>query len=81
MKYSKLEMKGIGNLNERTLSGGNSNSISNINHIKKKNNNKRVTTVDNNSIISETYNRILNSLLNFKIKNNSSAKKTHNNFT
>ena len=76
VKYSKLEMKGIGNLNERTLSRGNSNSIFNINNHKKKKKNKGITTVDNNSIINETYNRILNSLLNFKINNNSSVKKT-----
>ena len=31
-KYSKLEMRGIGNLNERTLSRGNSNSIIKLNN-------------------------------------------------
>ena len=76
-KYSKLEMKGIGNLNERTLSRGNSNSIIKLNNSKKKKKIKGVTTIDNNSIFSETYNRILNSLLNCKINNsNSSFKKT-----
>ena len=76
-KYSKLEMKGINNLNERTLSRGNSNSIININNTKKKKNNKGVTTIDNNTIFNETYNKILNSLINFKINNNHiSSKKT-----
>ena len=69
-KYSKLEMKGIGNLNERTLSRGNSNSIININNSKKKKQSKGISTIDNNSIFNETYNKILNSLINFKINNN-----------
>ena len=42
-KYSKLEMKGIGNLNERTLSRGNSNSIININNSKKKKQSKGIS--------------------------------------
>ena len=74
-KYSKLEMKGINNLNERTLSRGN--SIININNTKKKKNNKGISTIDNNTIFNETYNKILNSLINFKINNNNiSSKKT-----
>ena len=76
-KYSKLEMRGIGNLNERTLSRGNSNSIIKLNNSKKKKKMKGITTIDNNSIFSDTYNRILNNLINFKTNNNNiSAKKT-----
>jgi hypothetical protein len=76
-KYSKLEMRGIGNLNERTLSRGNSNSIIKLNNSKKKKKMKGIKTIDNNSIFSDTYNRILNNLINFKTNNNNiSAKKT-----
>ena len=75
-KYSKLEVKAIGNSNERTLSRGNSTNLININS-KKKKLCKGITTVDNNnSKISETYHKILNSLLNFKTNNNISTKKT-----
>ena len=75
-KYSKLEMKGINNLNERTLSRGNSNSIIKINNSKKKKNIKGIITIDNNSLFNETYNKILNSLVNFKNNNNMTSKKT-----
>ena len=74
-KYSKLEMKGIGNLNERTLSRGNSNSIINVNHYsKKKKNGKGISTIDNNNNFSETYNKILGSLINHKMTNISNKK-------
>ena len=74
-KYSKLEVRGIGNSNERTLSRGNSTNIINLN-TKKKRLLKGITTVDNNSKISETYNKILNSLINYKVNNNATEKKT-----
>ena len=74
-KYSKLEVRGIGNSNERTLSRGNSTNIINLN-TKKKRISKGITTIDNNSKISETYNKILNSLINYKVNNNVTAKKT-----
>ena len=69
-KYTKLEMRGIGNFHERTLSRGNSNSIIRMNS-KKKRLNKGITTIDNNSKFSDTYNKILNSLMNnLKTNNN-----------
>ena len=74
-KYSKLEVKAIGNSNERTLSRGNSTNIINLN-TKKKKLCQGITTIDNNSKISETYNKILNSLINTKTNNNISTKKT-----
>ena len=74
-KYSKLEMRAIGNSNERTLSRGNSTNLIKLNS-KKKRLNQGITTIDNNSKISDTYNKILNSLLNAKTNNNIAAKKT-----
>ena len=74
-KYSKLEVRAIGNSNERTLSRGNSTNIINLN-TKKKKLCQGITTIDNNSKISETYNKILNSLINIKTNNNISTKKT-----
>ena len=74
-KYSKLEVRALGNSNERTLSRGNSTNIININS-KKKKLLQGITTIDNNSKISETYNKILNSLINLKTNNNLSSKKT-----
>ena len=71
-KYSKLEMRAIGNSNERTLSRGNSTNLINLNS-KKKRAIQGITTIDNNSKISETYNKILNSLLNIKANNNSNS--------
>ena len=68
-KYSKLEVRAIGNSNERTLSRGNSTNIINLDSRKKKLS-KGITTIDNNSKISETYHKILNSLMNFKANNN-----------
>ena len=74
-KYSKLEVRAIGNSNIRTLSRGNSTNIINLN-TKQKKLCKGITTIDNNSKISETYNKILNSLMNSKTNNNISTKKT-----
>ena len=74
-KYSKLEVGAIGNSNERTLSRGNSTNLINLNS-KKKRAIQGITTIDNNSKISETYNKILNSLLNIKTNNNLTTKKT-----
>ena len=68
-------MRAIGNSNERTLSRGNSTNIINLN-TKKKKLCQGITTIDNNSKISETYNKILNSLINIKTNNNISTKKT-----
>ena len=73
-KYSKLEVRDIGNSNERTLSRGNSTNIINLN-TKKKKLCQGITTIDNNSKISETYNKILNSLINIKTNNNIITKK------
>ena len=69
IKFSKLEMKGINNLNERTLSRGNNNNILNNNY-KKKRGNKEIKTIDNNKIFNKTYIKILNGLINNKINNN-----------
>ena len=74
-KYSKLEMRAIGNSNERTLSRGNSTNLIKLNS-KKKRSNQGITTIDNNSKISETYNKIFNSLLSVKSNNNLTTKKT-----
>ena len=74
-KYSKLEMRAIGNSNERTLSRGNSTNLIKLNS-KKKRSNQGITTIDNNSKISETYNKIFNSLLSVKANNNLTTKKT-----
>ena len=74
-KYSKLEMRAIGNSNERTLSRGNSTNLIKFNS-KKKRSNQGITTIDNNSKISETYNKIFNSLLSVKANNNLTTKKT-----
>ena len=73
-KYSKLEMRAIGNSNERTLSRGNSSNLIKLNS-KKKRLNQGITTIDNNSKISETYNKIFNSLINIKTNNNMITKK------
>ena len=74
-KYSKLEMRAIGNSNERTLSRGNSTNLIKLNS-KKKRSNQGITTIDNNSKISETYNKIFNSLFSVKANNNLTTKKT-----
>ena len=74
-KYSKLEMRAIGNSNERTLSRGNSTNLIKLNS-KKKRSNQGIATIDNNSKISETYNKIFNSLLSVKSNNNLTTKKT-----
>ena len=74
-KYSKLEMRAIGNSNIRTLSRGNSTNIINL-YTKQRKISNGITTIDNNSKISETYNKILNSLMNSKTNNNLSTKKT-----
>ena len=71
-KFSKLEMKNISSLNERTLSKG-YNLINNNNNSKKKKNIKGIKTIENNSILNDSYNKILNNLLNFKV--NSICKK------
>ena len=74
-KYSKLEMRAIENSNERTLSRGNSTNLIKLNS-KKKRSNQGIATIDNNSKISETYNKIFNSLLSVKANNNLTTKKT-----
>ena len=74
-KYSKLEMRAIGNSNERTLSRGNSTNLIKLNS-KKKRSNQGIATIDNNSKISETYNKIFNSLFSVKANNNLTTKKT-----
>ena len=68
-------MRAIGNSNERTLSRGNSTNLIKLNS-KKKRSNQGITTIDNNSKISETYNKIFNSLLSVKSNNNLTTKKT-----
>ena len=74
-KYKKLEMRTYGKSNQRTLSRGNSTNLINLNTRKKKLC-QGITTIDNNSKITETYNKILNNLMNFKTNNDLATKKT-----
>ena len=74
-KYKKLEMRTFGKSNQRTLSRGNSTNLINLNTRKKKLC-QGITTIDNNSKITETYNKILNNLMNFKTNNDLATKKT-----
>ena len=74
-KYKKLEMRTYGKSNQRTLSRGNSTNLINLNTRKKKLC-QGITTIDNNSKITETYNKILNNLMNFKTNNDLAKKKT-----
>lgn len=76
-KYSKLDMKGIENSNEKTLSRGNSNTkLSTNNQTKKKslNSKKNISTIENYKL-GDTYYKIMNNLKNYKV-NNTASKKT-----